>query len=89
MKLLLLAEGRLAEIPLRASHVPFQITVADGGEDGRVEWSDGAGWTPFFPRRFASFTDGKPDVPDEAEAFTRGRLHPHLMQYAVRGGWRR
>jgi hypothetical protein len=32
MKLLLLAESRLAEIPLRASHVPFQITVADGGE---------------------------------------------------------
>jgi hypothetical protein len=55
MKLLLLAESRLAEIPLRASHVPFQITVADGGEDGRVEWSDGAESTPFFPRRFCIF----------------------------------
>jgi len=55
MKMLLLAESRLAEIPLRASHVPFQITVADGGEDGRVEWSDGAESTPFFPRRFCIF----------------------------------
>jgi hypothetical protein len=55
MKLLLLAESRLAGIPLRASHVPFQITVADGGEDGRVEWSGGAESTPYFPTRFCIF----------------------------------
>jgi hypothetical protein len=55
MKLLLLAESRLAEIPLRGSHVPLQITVADGGEDGRVEWSDGVDSTTFFPRRFCIF----------------------------------
>lgn len=42
MKLLLLAECRVAQIPLRAAHVPLQITISDGGEDGRVEWSDGA-----------------------------------------------
>jgi hypothetical protein len=34
MKLVLLAESRLAQIPLRGTHVPFQITVADGGLDG-------------------------------------------------------
>jgi hypothetical protein len=39
MKRLLLAECRLAEIPLRAASVPLQITIADGGEDGRVEWT--------------------------------------------------
>ena len=42
MHLLLLAECRLAHIYLRAAHVPLQITVSDGGEDGRVEWTDGA-----------------------------------------------
>lgn len=26
-------------IPLRSGSVPAQITIADGGEDGRVEWS--------------------------------------------------
>ena len=55
MKLLLLAESRLAQIPLRGTHVPFQITVADGGEDGRVEWLEGTDSTPFFPRRFCVF----------------------------------
>jgi hypothetical protein len=55
MKLLLLAECRVAEIPLRAAHVPMHITISDGGEDGRVEWSEGATSTPFFARRFCIF----------------------------------
>jgi hypothetical protein len=55
MKLLILAECRLAQIPLRAAHVPLQITVPDGGEDGRVEWCGGADSTPYFPRRYSVF----------------------------------
>jgi hypothetical protein len=55
MKRLLLAECRTVDIPLRASTVPLQITVADGGEDGRVEWSGGADSTDFFPGRFCIF----------------------------------
>lgn len=55
MKRLLLAECRMVDIPLRASTVPLQITVADGGEDGRVEWSGGADSTDFFPGRFCIF----------------------------------
>lgn len=55
MHLLLLAECRLAQIPLRASHVPLQITVSDGGEDGRVEWAGGADSTPYFPSRYCVF----------------------------------
>lgn len=47
MKRLLLAECRLVDIPLRAAVVPLQISVPDGGEDGRVEWNDGIDTTNF------------------------------------------
>jgi len=55
MKRLMLAECRLANIPLRAIAVPLQITVADGGEDGRVEWTGGVDETDYFPARFSIF----------------------------------
>lgn len=55
MKRLMLAESRLAGIPLRGAAVPLQITVADGGEDGRVEWSGGQAATEYFPSRFTIF----------------------------------
>ncbi|MDH5195100.1 MAG: hypothetical protein OEW32_15545 [Nitrospira sp.] len=55
MKRLLHAECRLIDIPLRATTVPLQITVADGGEDGRVDWSGGADSTDYFPGRFSIF----------------------------------
>ena len=78
MRLLLLAESRLAEIPLRASHVPFQITVADGGEDGRVEWSNGAELTPFFPRRFCIFQA-------KATNLTEASVRPEILKKAPAG----
>jgi hypothetical protein len=52
MKRLLLAECQLVDIPLRAAAVPLQITVPDGGEDGRVEWTGGADSTNYLPSRF-------------------------------------
>jgi hypothetical protein len=55
MKRLMLAECRLADIPLRAAAVPLQITVADGGEDGRIEWTGGVDETDYFPARFCVF----------------------------------
>lgn len=55
MKRLLLAESQLAGIPLRGASVPLQITVPDGGEDGRIEWSGGRQETAYFPSRFTLF----------------------------------
>lgn len=55
MKRLLLAECHMVDIPLRAAAVPLQITVPDGGEDGRVDWTGGADSTDFFPGRFSVF----------------------------------
>jgi hypothetical protein len=55
MKRLLLAECQLVDIPLRAAAVPLQITVPDGGEDGRVEWTGGTDSTNYLPSRFSIF----------------------------------
>ncbi|MEO7831331.1 MAG: hypothetical protein ABIS05_16165 [Roseateles sp.] len=55
MKRLLLAECRLVGIPLRATSVPLQITISDGGEDGRVEWTGGVKSTSYLPSRFSAF----------------------------------
>ncbi len=52
MKRLLLAECQLVHIPLRAAAVQLQITVPDGGEDGRVEWIGGINSTNYLPSRF-------------------------------------
>ena len=55
MKRLMLAESRQAGIPLRDTAVPLQITVADGGEDGRIEWIGGLPTTAYLPHRFTLF----------------------------------
>jgi hypothetical protein len=64
MHLLLLAECRLAQIPLRAAHVPLQITVSDSGEDGRVEWTGGAESTPYYPSRYCVFQSKAQNLTD-------------------------
>lgn len=51
MRRLLYAEARATGLPLSGIHVPAQITVPDGGEDGRMVWEGGAERTPYLPRR--------------------------------------
>ena len=41
LRRLLSAEAREAGIPLAGVNVPLQITVPDGGEDGRILWDGG------------------------------------------------
>lgn len=66
MRRLLVAECRLAEIPLRATSVPLQITIPDGGEDGRVEWTGGVGSTEYFPSRFSIFQSKAQNLTDSS-----------------------
>lgn len=49
MRRLIHAEAVKTEIPLYNAHIPAQITVADGGEDGRIKcaWSSRTGNTNF------------------------------------------
>lgn len=55
LKLLLHLEAKSAGISERAIEVALNITVADGGEDGRIEWSDGPDATAFLPSRLVQF----------------------------------
>src|SRR6185437_7007759 len=55
LRRLLHAEARGAGLPLGGVHVPAQITIPDGGEDGRMLWSGGADRTDYLLRRFTAF----------------------------------
>lgn len=73
MKRLMLAECRLAGVSLRAATAPLQVTVADGGEDGRAEWTGGADSTPYFPHRFCIFQS-------KAQNVTEGSIRGEILK---------
>src|ERR1700726_3485063 len=75
MKRLMLAECQLVGIPLRAAVVPLQITVPDGGEDGRVEWSGGIDTTNYLPSRFSIFQS-------KAQNLTEGTIKTEVLTKA-------
>ena len=86
MKRLILAECRLADIPLRAAAVPLQITVADGGEDGRIEWTGGVDETDFFPARFCVFQSKAQNMTEalvKAEILKKQESGPPKLNEAV------
>ncbi len=64
MRRLMFAECAQTGIPLRAASAPIQVTIADGGEDGRVEWSDGSTSTSYFPARFTMFQSKAQNLTD-------------------------
>ncbi|MDR9779598.1 hypothetical protein [Rhizobium redzepovicii] len=78
MKRLMLAECRLTDIPLRAASVPLQVTVPDGGEDGRVEWTGGVDSTAYFPHRLTLFQS-------KAQDLTEGRIRGEILKKAKGG----
>jgi hypothetical protein len=94
MKRLMLAECRLAGVPLRAATAPLQVTVADGGEDGRAEWAGGIESTPYFPSRFCVFQSKAQNLTEssirsEVLKFTRNkpaRLNEAISEVLSRGG---
>lgn len=55
LKKLLYAEAQRSGISLRGVSVPLQITVADGGEDARISWTNGLEQTNYLPSRFCIF----------------------------------
>ena len=55
LKILLHLEARSAGIAERAVEVSLNIHVADGGEDGRIEWTGVPESTPFLPSRLVQF----------------------------------
>lgn len=55
LKLLLHLEARSSGIAERAVDVALKITVADGGEDGRIKWDEGPDKTDYLPSKFCQF----------------------------------
>ncbi len=55
LRRLLNSELRKNSISLIAGVAPAQITIPDGGEDGRVTWHNGPARTDFIPSRYAIF----------------------------------
>lgn len=74
LRRLLYAEARKAGVPLRGVHVPLQITVADGGQDGSIIWTGGEASTDYFPGRdiiFQCKAKDKGNVQWEHEVWTK------------------
>lgn len=55
LRTLLYLEAKKFSISSLSVHVPLKINVPDGGEDGRIEWSDGPENTDFIPDRLVLF----------------------------------
>lgn len=51
LRRLLHAEAQAAGVALGSINIPLQITVPDGGEDGRIIWADGKASTDYLPGR--------------------------------------
>jgi len=56
-------EAESAGLSRSGIHVPAQINVADGGEDGRIEWTGGPDHTAFLCSRLVLFQVKATDMP--------------------------
>ena len=55
LRKLLSAEAQAHGLPEHGIHVAGSITTPDGGEDGRITWTEGPPHTSFLPSRFCLF----------------------------------
>ncbi len=62
LRRLIYAEAQTSGVPLFNVAVPLQITLADGGEDARVEWAGGEASTLYFPHRHVVFQSKATDT---------------------------
>ncbi len=87
---LLEAEALSGDLPMDGIHVAANITAPDGGEDARIEWTDGPVRTKFLPNRLTQFqlkagsispADAGADVLTEA-----GDVQPMVRDALEKGG---
>jgi len=71
-------------------HVSGAITTPDGGEDGRIEWTEGPSGTDYLPDRFCQFqlkTTGVTPAKAAKEVLTKsGSVKSMVREAIVRGG---
>ena len=90
LRRLLSAEAQAHGLPEDRIHVASNITTADGGEDGRISWTEGPPKTTFVPSRLSQFQlkTGK-IAPSEAarEVSTKkGTIKPMICDVLQRDG---
>lgn len=90
LRRLLVAEARANGLPADGVHVASNVTTADGGEDGRISWSDGPERTDYLPGRFCQFQLKAGQIGPSAasnEVLTRsGALKDMVRDALVKGG---
>ncbi|MXX07027.1 MAG: hypothetical protein F4Z71_09725 [Gammaproteobacteria bacterium] len=72
---LLSAEAQAYGLPEYGIHVASNIDAPDGGEDGRIRWTEGPSHTSFLPSRFCQFQvkAGKISPADSARDVVSGK----------------
>jgi hypothetical protein len=91
LRQLLYLEAERHGIPRSATNVPLQISVPDGGEDGRIQWEGGPDHTDFVPNRFTVFQSkatgmGPADCKKELLTRTQDSLKTQVEKVLDEGG---
>ena len=89
LRRLLSSEAQAHGLPEHGIHVASGITVADGGEDGRISWMDGPDGTPFLPSRNCQFQLKSGRIhPAEADkdVLTRSKAVKDVVRSVLRAG---
>jgi hypothetical protein len=90
MRRLLAAEAQGGALPMDGIHVAAVVTAPDGGEDAKIEWTDGPDRTAFLPSRYSQFQLKASDLsPAEAgdEVLTgKGAVKPMVKASLDAGG---
>jgi len=87
--LLLHLEARSSGIAERAVEVALNITVPDGGEDGRIKWRDGLPNTDYLPHRYVQFQNKATEMgPTDCanEIVNRDGSMKHMVEEALDSG---
>ena len=86
---LLSAEAQAHGLSATGIHVAASIHTADGGEDGRIEWTGGPERTPFLPSRLCQFQLKAGSIGRKAagrEVLTRKGAVKHMVRSALEAG---
>ncbi len=91
LRRLLSAEAQAHGLPQYGIHVADDVTAADGGEDGRIQWTEGPSRTEFLPGRLCQFqmkTGNLSPAAAAKEVLGRdGRVKRMIRSVLDRGGY--
>ena len=89
LRRLLSAEAQAHGLPAAGIHVAASIHTADGGEDGRIEWTGGPDGTRFLPSRLCQFQSKAGSIGPKAAGraiLTEGGAVKDRVRSAVEAG---